>query len=460
VPPLREDLLLRAGTVVTMDPGRRVIRDGAVLVQEGRIAAVGRREDIGVPSPATRLIDAPGGLLIPGLVNTHTHLFQTLLKGLGDDRPLYRWLREMTMPAAVALEEPDCETAALAGAVEAIRSGTTTLVDFMYVHPRPYLTDAVIRGLEATGVRAIVARGFITRGEDLGVPASLVEAASAALADVERLVARHNGTDGLVRVGIAPTLLWMTDEDALRQTRELANAHPMLITYHLAESSFEVEFARSHHGGRETEYLAQIGAFGPDFLAVHCTKLDGQDIDILRRHDVKVSHNPVSNMYLASGVPPIPDMLAAGLTVGLATDGPASNNNQNMVHVLKFAALLQKVAREDPLAITAWQVLEMATIGGARAIGLGDEIGSIEVGKRADLALVTFDNPFVAPVHDPVSALVYAALGSEVRWVVIDGVLVMANGRLTGLDEEVVRARAQAAALDLAPRAGIGPPVG
>lgn len=457
MPPLREDLLLRAGTVVTMDPGRRVIRDGAVLVQDGRIAAVGRREDVAVPSPATRLIEAPEGLLIPGLVNTHTHLFQTLLKGLGDDRPLYRWLREMTMPAAVALEEPDCEAAALAGAVEAIRSGTTTIVDFMYVHPRPHLADAVIRGLEAAGVRAVVARGFITRGEDLGVPASLVEAAPAALADVERLVGRHNGGDGLVRVGVAPTLLWMTDEDALRQTRELANTHRTLITYHLAESSFEVEFARTHHGGRETEYLARIGALGPDFLAVHCTKLDERDIAILRQYDVTVSHNPVSNMYLASGVPPIPDMLAAGLTLGLATDGPASNNNQNMVHVLKFAALLQKVAREDPVALTAPQVLEMATIGGARAIGLGDEIGSIEVGKRADLAVMAFDNPFVTPVHDPVSALVYAALGSEARWVVIDGAVVMADGHLPEFDEGDVRARVVTAARDLARRADIRP---
>lgn len=453
--PPREDLLLRAGTVVTMDPQRRVIRDGAVLVRGGRIAAIGSREEVVLPSPATRVVDAPDGLLIPGLVNTHTHLFQTLLKGLGDDRPLYRWLRELTMPAAVALDESDCEAAALAGAVEAIRSGTTTLVDFMYVHPRPFLADAVIAALKAAGVRATVARGFITRGEELGVPASLIESASTALADTERLASRHNSGDGLVRIGVAPTLLWMVDEDALRGARELANTYPMLITYHLAETSFEVEFARSHHGGRETEHLARVGTLGPDFLAVHCTKLDGQDIRILQQHDVKVSHNPVSNMYLASGVPPVPDMLAAGLTVGLATDGPASNNNQNMVHVLKFAALLQKVAREDPLALTAPRVLEMATIGGARAIGLGDEIGSIEVGKRADLALMAFDNPFVTPVHDPVSALVYAALGSEARWVVIDGALVMADGQLVGVDEEAVRSRAQDTALDLARRAGI-----
>jgi len=455
--PSREDLVVRAGTVVTMDPERRVIHDGAVLVHDGRISAVGSRDDVSPSSQTTRVIDAPDGLLIPGLVNTHTHLFQTLLKGLGDDRPLYQWLREMTMPAAVALEEPDCEAAALAGAVEAIRSGTTTLVDFMYVHPRPGLTDAVIRGLEAAGVRAVVARGFITRGSELGVPTPLLESASAALADVERMVGRYNGDGCLVRVGVAPTLLWMVDEDGLRQAREFANAHGTLITYHLAETSFEVEFALAHHGGRETEYLSRIGALGPDFLAVHCTKLDAEDIAILRHHEVTVSHNPISNMYLASGVPPIPDMLEAGLSVGLATDGPASNNNQNMIHVLKFAALLQKVAREDPVALTAPKVLEMATIGGARAIGLGDEIGSIEVGKRADLAVMAFDNPFVTPVHDPVSALVYAALGSEARWVVIDGAVVMADGHLPEFDEDDVRARVETAARDLVRRADIRP---
>jgi 5-methylthioadenosine/S-adenosylhomocysteine deaminase len=247
----------------------------------------------------------------------------------------------------------------------------------------------------------------------------------------------------------------MVDEAGLRASREFADAHDVVISYHLAETSFEVDYARRTYGKRETEILRDAGMLGPDLLAVHCTKLDGWDIDLLRSHDVKVSHNPVSNMYLAAGTAPIPDMLRAGLTVGLATDGPASNNNQNMIHVLKYAALLHKVAREDPLAMTAEQVLEMATINGAHAIGMGDQIGSLEVGKRADIVLMALDNPFVTPVHDPISSIVYAALGSEPRWVVIDGCVVLANGELTTLDEQAVGERAARAAASLARRAGL-----
>jgi len=452
--PAGEGLLIAGGTIVTMDPERRVIEDGAVLVRGTRIAAVGPRASVAAQAGRAETIDATGGLVLPGFVNTHTHLFQTLLKGPGDDRPLYLWLREMTAPAASALTEEDCEAAALHGGVEAIRSGTTTIVDFMYPHPRPGLTDAVIRGLEPSGVRAIVCRGFVTRGMDLGIPGSIVQTLGVALADSERLVREHNAGDGLIRVGIAPCLLWMVDEAGLRATREFADAYGTLITYHLAETSFEVDYAMRTYGKRETEVLLNAGLLGPDLLGVHCTKLLDADIGMLGSFDVKVSHNPVSNMYLASGVAPIPDMLKAGLTVGLATDGPASNNNQNMIHVLKYTALLHKVAREDPVAMTAEKVLEMATIDGARAIGMGGEIGSLEAGKRADVTVMAFDNPFVAPVHDPVSSIVYAALGTEARWVLVDGRVVLADGQLTTLDEDAVRERASRAAVDLARRAG------
>jgi 5-methylthioadenosine/S-adenosylhomocysteine deaminase len=462
---VQSGVLISGGTVVTMDPERRVIEDGAVLVRGDRIVAVGAREHVAAEAGTVDRIDATGGLVLPGLVNTHTHLFQTLLKGPGDDRPLYLWLRDMTAPAASALTEEDCEAAALHGAVEALRSGTTTIVDFMYPHPRPGLTDAVIRGLDAAGMRAIVGRGFVTQGTELGIPEAIVQTLDDALADVERLVREHGGGgpgggEGLIRIGIAPCLLWMVDEAGLRATRAFADAYRTPIAYHMAETSFEVDYAQRTYGRRETEVLGDAGLLGPDLLAVHCTKLDDRDIDRLRSFDVKVSHNPVSNMYLASGVAPIPDMLRAGLTVGLATDGPASNNNQNMIHVLKYAALLHKVAAEDPLAMTAEKVLEMATIDGARAIGMDDEIGSLVVGKRADVTVMAFDNAHVTPVHDPISSIVYAALGTEARWVLVDGRIVLADARVTTVDEPAVRERVSRAALDLARRAGFDAPRG
>lgn len=449
------EILIVGGTVVTMDGARRVLDDGAVLVRDGTIAAVGPRSEVEPRIGGAERIDAAGMLVTPGLVNTHTHLFQGLLKGPGDDRPLYRWLREMIAPAAMALTEEDCEAAALLGAVEAIRSGTTTLVDFMYPHPRPRLTDAVVRGLEASGVRAVVGRGFLTRGTELGIPPGLTETADAALADAERLVLEKNRPGALVTVGVAPCLIWMVDEAGLRATREFATSHPVLLTYHLAESAFEVEYARRTYGTRETLLLERVGFLGPDLLAVHCTKLGAEDVARLRAHDVRVSHNPVSNMYLASGVAPIVEMLRQGVTVGLATDGPASNNNQNMVHVLKFATLLQKVAHEDPEALTAPRALEMATVDGARAIGQSDRLGSLEPGKRADITVFDLDGPFTGPVHEPVSSLVYAALGNEARTVLVDGRVVMRDRRLTTLDEGAILERARAAAHALAARAGI-----
>jgi 5-methylthioadenosine/S-adenosylhomocysteine deaminase len=449
------EVLLVGGTVATMDGARRVIDDGAVLVRDGTIVAVGTRAEVEALADGAERIDVSAMLVTPGLINTHTHLFQGLLKGPGDDRPLYRWLREMTAPAAVALTEEDCEAAALLGAVEAIRSGSTTIVDFMYPHPRPYLTDAVIRGLETARIRAVVGRGFLTTGVELGIPPGLPETADAALTDAERLVLAKNRPDALVTVGVAPCLIWMVDEAALRATREFATSHPVLITYHLAETTFEVDYTRRTYASAETELLERLDFLGPDLLAVHCTKVDAEDIARLRAHDVRVSHNPVSNMYLASGVAPVVEMLRQGVTVGLATDGPASNNNQNMVHVLKFAALLQKVAREDPTALTAPRVLEMATIDGARAIGQEETIGSLEPGKRADIAVFDLDDAFVGPVHEPISSLVYAALGSEARTVLVDGRVVMRDRRLTTLDEAAVLDRARSAAHALARRAGI-----
>lgn len=448
-------LLIGGGTVVTMDPLRRVIEDGAVLVRGREIAAVGKATDLRAANPTAEWLDAGGGLILPGLVNTHNHLFQTLLKGLGDDRPLYRWLREVTAPAGAALTEEACETAALHGAIEAIRSGATTIVDFMYAHPRPGLTEAVVRGLERAGLRAIVARGFVTRGLELGVPAALVERVDAALEDAASLVARHGGPDRRVRIGIAPCLLWMVDEDALRAARAFADRHHVLVTYHLAETSFEVAYAERTYGVSETEFLERIGFLGPDLLAVHCTKLGADDIARLAAHDVAVSHNPISNMYLASGVAPIPALLERGLRVGLATDGPASNNNQNMIHVLKATALLHKVAHEDPQAMTALRVLELATIEGARAIGLGREIGSLEAGKRADVVVVRLAGPFIEPAHDPISALVYAAAGTEVATVIVDGEILMRDGVLTELDEAAVLEQSRLAAAELAREAGL-----
>lgn len=443
-------------TVITMNGAREIIHDGAVAAADGLITDVGPAREVLGRHPAAQVTRCAGRTVIPGLVNTHTHLFQTLLKGLGDDMVLADWFARVTGPSAVELTFGDVLAAARHGCVESIRSGVTTLVDFMYVHPRPYLADAVVQAFTETGMRGVVARGYITTGTDDGVPRPLVERAEDALADATRLIRAHNRPGARVRVGLAPCMIWTVDEQTLAATREVARAEQALVTMHVSETGFEIENSLRRFGMRDVAVLARAGLLGPGLLAVHCVRCDAGDIELLAGHGSSVSHNPCSNAYLASGVAAVPQMIRRGITVGLATDGPASNNNQNLIQAMKFAALVHKGSHRDPGVITAEKVLEMATIDGAAAVGMAGETGSLEPGKRADLVVLDLGSPFVTPLHDPVSALVYSALGSEPETVVIDGVTVMSGGTVRTVDEAQVASRAQAAADSLAARAGTG----
>jgi 5-methylthioadenosine/S-adenosylhomocysteine deaminase len=291
-------------------------------------------------------------------------------------------------------------------------------------------------------------------GEEYGTPVELIETPEAALGDAKEQIRRFNEPGGRVQVGVACNMVWTVDEDGYRQTRALADQEHVLVTTHIAETDFELETAAAKYGKTDTEFLAEIGFLGPDVLAAHCVQCGSSDIGLLKQHEVKVSHNPCSNQYLASGFAPIPEMLWAGVTVGLASDGPASSNNHSLFQAMKFAALQQKGVYRNAEIITAETVLEMATIGGARAVGLEGEIGSIEVGKKADVVVVDYDNAWMMPMHHPVSALVYSALGHEVVMVVIDGRVVMRDGVVSSVDERAVRRSAQSHADALTARAG------
>ena len=444
-------------TVVTLNDDREVLSDGGILIEDGIIARVGAASRLVADHPEVARVDCGDGVLIPGLVNTHTHLFQTLLKGLGDDRVLKDWFLTMTGPSAAALTKEDCYWAGLHGCAEALLTGTTTVLDFMYVHPQPGCTQAVVDAMTDIGIRGLVARGYMTTGDDSGVPHTLIESAKSALADAEMLIRRHNVPGARVRVGLAPCMIWTVDEATLRQTRALADRTGALITMHVAETDYELQNSFSRFGRRDTAVLEQCGLLGPDLLAVHCVQSDAQDIKMLASHGVKVSHNPCSNLYLGSGVAPVYEMQRQGITVGLATDGPASSNNHSMLQAMKFAALSQKGAHRDAQIITAERVLEMATIDGARAMGMDNEIGSIEVGKRADLVLLKLNNFCVRPLHHVVSALVYSARGDEVDSVWVDGRRVVDGGRLTTRDESDILAASQRSADALVERAGTQP---
>lgn len=448
------DLLVVGATIVTLDDDRRTISDGALAVREGVIVAVGPRGEVEPAVSAARVIDARGRYVFPGLINTHTHLFQTLLKGLGDDRPLVDWFLQMTGPAATQLTEEDCYLGAAVGCLEALRSGTTTVKDFMYTHPRPGLMDAVAQAFVDLGVRGVLGRGFCDTGAAEGVPKSLIEDLDVALADCERVIGRYHGS-GLLTVYVAPTMIWTVTERALSEAALLAERTGVGFSMHVSETCFERNYSADRFGRDDFQVLERTGALGPRTLAVHCVHADGADIALMAANDVKVSHNATSNMYLASGFAPVPEMLHAGVTVGLASDGPASNNNQNMVESLKFSALLHKVQHGDARIITAEQVLEMATRDGARALGLERSVGTLEPGKRADFFIADLSSAHAAPVHNPVSALVYAATGQEVRTVIVDGRVVLDEGTVPGIDEADLIARAQRAADALVQRAGI-----
>ena len=446
--------ILADGWLITMNERREILERGSICIQNDGIAAVGTRLQLQRQYPEAEVVDCSGRIVMPGMVNTHTHLFQTLLKGLGDDMVLKKWFTCMTGPSAVHLTAPDAHAAALHGCVESIRSGVTTVVDFMYVHPQPGLITSVFNAFTATGMRGFVCRGFISTGEQYDIPAALIEKPANALGDARNQIRRYNQPGGRVQVGLAPNMIWAVDEEGYRLTRKLADEEHVLITTHVAETNFELETAAACYGMNDTEFLSDIGFLGPDVLAVHCVHCNSGDIRIMRDHGTAVSHNPCSNMYLASGCAPIPEMLAAGVTVGLASDGPASSNNHSLFQAMKFAALQQKGVHQDATIMTAEKVLEMATIDGARAVGLEAEIGSIEVGKKADIVVLDYNNAFMTPIHHPVSAIVYSALGHEASSVMIDGRFVMRDGIVATVDETAVRRQAQVSADALTKRAG------
>jgi 5-methylthioadenosine/S-adenosylhomocysteine deaminase len=317
------DLLVRGGTIVTVDAQRRIIGDGAVAVRDGEIVAVGPRREVEARVQPADTIDAHDRYVFPGLVNTHTHLFQTLLKGLGDDRELVDWFREMTGPAAAQLTAEDCYLGAAVGCVEALRSGTTTVKDFMYTHPRPGLMDAVAQAFNDIGVRGVLGRGFCDTGAGDGVPAPLIEDLDDALADCRRVIDRFHG-QRLLTVYIAPTMIWTVTERGLSEAAQLAEQASVGFAMHLSETCFERTYSTQRFGRDDFQMLERAGALGPRTLAVHCVHATGDDIALMATHDVKVSHNATSNMYLASGVAPVPSLLEAGLAPG-PSDSPTAS---------------------------------------------------------------------------------------------------------------------------------------
>lgn len=415
IPPV--DLVIANGMIVTMDPQRRVLKGASLVVEGDRIARVLRA---GAPLPPAReTIDARGHLVIPGLVNVHGHVPMVLFRGLADDMALMEWLNDFIFPAeAKNVDAEFVYWGTLLACVEMARSGTTTFSD-MY-----YFEDAVARATEKAGLRGVLGQTII------GFPAPDYKTVAAALAGTEAFLKRWKGHPRIVP-SVAPHALYTTTPATVRAAAALARKYGVPFQIHANESPAEDAEVTKRHGATSVRILEREGALGPNVLIHHGTTLTPADVALLAKRGVAVSHNPESNMKGASGLAPLDRFLAANLTVGLGTDGPAGNNNLDMFEELDTCAKVHKMRLKDPTAMPARVVFELATLGGAKALGLSDQIGSLEVGKRADVVLIDLSPPELTPLYDVYSQLVYAIKGGHVRTVVIDGRVVVRDRRMT-----------------------------
>ena len=426
------DLIVTGGTLVTMDGKRRVIENGAVAIRDGLIAAIGDRADIESRHHARRTIDATGALVLPGLINGHAHAAMSLFRGFADDHSLDDWLQKYIFPAeAQNVTEDFVEWGTRLSLLEMIRGGITTYAD-MY-----YFEDAVARVTREAGMRGILGETIVD------FPAPDHRTPAEALEYTQKFIDKWRN-DSLITPAVAPHSIYTLSETNLQAAGALARRNGVPILIHIAEAPFETAQSRARHGLSPVAYLSRIGLLGPDVVGAHCIWVDSADIAALGRFDVGSVHSPSSNMKLAAGVMPVVEMMAAGNRVGLATDGAASNNSQDLFDEMDLAAKLQKITRMDPRVLPAKQVLEMATIGGARALHLENRIGSLEDGKRADLILVDTNGPHATPMYNVYSQLVYALKGSDVKTVVIDGKLVMEDRRMLTLNEKEIIDKAHA----------------
>ena len=425
------DLFISGGTVVTMDAEFRVIEDGGVAIEGDLIAEVGKRADLEPKSRgAKKTIDARGTLVLPGMINGHAHAAMSLFRGVAEDHSLDDWLQRYIFPAeARNVTEDFVFWGTRLGVLEMLRGGVTTYAD-MY-----YFEDVVARVTKEAGMRGVLGETI------LDFPAPDHKTPAAALAYTQRYIERWKG-DPLITPAVAPHSIYTLSTDTLQKAAELARANGVPILMHIAEAPFESERSRAQHGGSPVHYLERIGLLGGDVVGAHCVWVDATDIATLLRRGVGTVHNPSSNMKLASGVMPVVDLLTAGVPVGLATDSAASNNNQDLFQEMNVATKLQKVTRMDPRALPARQVVEMATIGGARALHLDKQIGSLEPGKQADVVLIGTGATHSTPMYNVYSQLVYALNAHDVLTVVIAGKIVMEVRVMMTMDKPAILAKA------------------
>ncbi len=390
--------------------------------------------------------------VMPGMVNAHTHLFQTFIRGLADDKPLLDWLKTAIWPVAQAMNEEETYLAAMVGLIENLRGGATSVIDHQYIHADPHNDDGVCRAAEETGLRFLLARGWA----DMDYHPALMETPERIVRETTRLRQKwENAANGRIRVEYGPLIPWGCSDETMKKTHSMSKEWRSGTHIHVAETQKEIDMNMDLRGNRHIEWLDQIGVLGPDFQLVHSVWLTDHEIELVAKSNAVVVHCPVSNMYLASGVARVPEMLNKGITVALASDGPGSNNNQDMLAVLKTTALLHKVNTLNAMVLLPEDVLRMACRGGARAFGIPEQIGSLQPGKKADLVLIDLNTPMAMPVHRVPSALVYNVSTRDVDTVIVDGNILMRDKEILVVDEKSILKKARKVCQDLFDRAGV-----
>ena len=422
------DILVYNGTILTMDDQNKIIPDGLLAISGNTIHHIGRGEKGSVS--AEKELDTEGGLILPGLINSHTHAAMTLFRGLADDLPLMDWLNNYIFPVEGKMDDDFVRVGTLLACAEMIMSGTTTFCD-MYL-----FEEEVARAAKEAGMRCLV-------GEVLyDFPSPNYGRVENGFIYTEALIERWKG-DSLINIAVEPHSTFTCGVELLVKANDLALRKGVPLIIHLAETRQELEEIDKRFGKRPAQHLKDLGLLGPHLIADHCVHVSKSEIELIADHKVSVVHDPESNMKLASGIAPVPEMIARGIRVGLGTDGCASNNNLDLFGEMDMAAKLHKAQKLDPTVMDAQTIIRMATIDGARVLGFEELTGSLEVGKRADLIVIDINKPHLIPMYNPYSHIVYAASGHDVIHSIIDGRIVMEDRRLLTLDVEDIIGRSK-----------------
>ena len=451
-------ILIQNGHILTMDGQNTVNSPGWVLIDNGRIIGVGAGRPAAELNP-DRVIDATHMAVLPGLVNAHTHLSQAFMRGLGDDKPLLTWLKQIMWPIQAAITPEDMRLASLLGLVENLRCGVTSVGQHHKITASVEHAEAVLKAAKTIGLRLNLYRGWVDVGGGSESPDGIVD-------EVQYLVKNwHGSAVGRIKIGFGPMAAWRCSDETMQRTADLAREWNIATHIHVAEAQDEIDLMQQRNGLRHIEWLHKLDVLGPDMQLVHCVKVTDAELDLIAESGAAVIHCPVSNMYLASGAAPVRKMLNRGIPVALGTDGSASHNSQDMLETLKTTALLAKVSSGNATELLPLDTLRMATTTGAKLFSeeartRGSEeanvgLGQLVEGAKADVTLVDLNSARSMPVHHPESALVYNANGPDVHTVIVDGQILLDAGKVTMLDEEALLEECRVAATKLLERAGV-----